>query len=819
MSSTPFRFVQRRTTVSGRVPTTTSLLTGEIYLQVADGTIYFKDAYQDKLHTVITDASGFGLNKLKFSGAVSGDIPLWDGTKIIPYNTGSFAFGSGSGSSTVGVLGSGYGLNSIQQSGSNNYSSGDYSVTIGSGNSANEDFSFALGKDAKTSNFGEFAFSNGSFSEKGDSQYSFVMGRATTSDSTPTKILINNSDKIIQLDLGSTVFFTANVVGAGNDKYISNEIRGVIKRSQVAGSQISFVNSPSKSIFALSPSNSNFSVNVSVSTSDNSLKIECVGDSTEEMIWFAKIDLITIKKSPKDKLLYFNTSIGGSVNYFDVNNWYLDNLFTVPATYIADDKTNAIMSGPLASYANIDNALWITPKLINTLNVTDPSGIILFSETGKIFAGTIIGNSTFDGAVAGYDPEIYFNSNDSNDINYFDETNWYLDNLFTIPSTFIPNSSSLVIISGSSAVTVNIDNLKWQTPAIINSSGITNPSGIILTSATGKVFTGIIIGNSTLDGVIAGYPIEEENLNIYFNTNSANYFDVANWYLDNSFNTASTFIPRSDSLVSMSGNPAVIVNIDDPLWVTPAVINTLNIANTSGIILTSATGKRFTGTIIGNSTFSGAVPYYNINNVNIYFNSVNNDYFNINNWYLDNAFTTRSNFIPDSSSLVTLSGILPVIINIDNAQWQTPAIINSLGIENPSGVVLTSTTGKRFAGVIIGNSTFSGAMPFYNPEQQDINLYFNSSDNDYYNTNNWYLDNSYNLPSTFIPNLHSLITMSVNSIVMVNIDNPLWVTPKVINTSNVANISGIILTSATGKIFTGTIIGNSTFSGAIPNYS
>jgi hypothetical protein len=733
MSSTPFRFVQRRTTVSGRVPTTASLLTGEIYLQVADGTIYFKDAYQDKLHTVITDASGFGLNKLKFSGAVSGDIPLWDGTKIIPYNTGSLTgdfvtrsvtgdfitrfqtgqFGSGSGSA-VGILGAGYGLNSVQQSGSNNYSSGNYSVTIGSGNSASGDFSFALGKDAKASQFGEFAFSNGSFSEKGDSQYSFVMGRATTTDSTPKKILINNSDKIIQLDLGSTVFFTANVVGAGNNKYISNEIRGVVKRSELPGSQISFVNSPSKSIYALSPNNSNFSVNVSLSTSDNSLKIECVGDLVEEMIWFAKIDLITIKKSTKDKLLYFKTSIGGSVNYFDVNNWYLDNLFTVPSTYIADSETKAIMSGPLASYANIDNILWKTPKVINTLNVTDPSGIVLSSSTGKVFAGTIIGNSTLDGVVAGYE-DIYFNSNDSNDINYFDETNWYLDNLFTIPSTFIPNSDSLVRISGSSAVTVNIDDPKWQTPAVINSLGIANPSGIILTSTTGKVFAGIIIGNSTLDGVVASYANQQENLNIYFNTNSANYFDAANWYLDNSFNTASTFIPRSDSLVNMSGNPAVIVNIDDPLWVTPKVINTLNIANTSGIILTSTTGKRFTGTIIGNSTFSGAIPYYNPEeqDINIYFNGSDNNYFNVNNWYLDNAYNFPSTFIPNLRSLVTMSVNSIVMVNIDNPLWVTPKLINTLSVSNPSGIILTSTTGKRFTGTIIGKSAFSGVIVSY----------------------------------------------------------------------------------------------------------
>jgi len=425
MSSTPFRFVQRRTTVSGKVPTTASLLTGEIYLQIADGTIYFRDAYRDKLHTVITDASGFGLNKLKFSGAVSGDIPLWDGSKIIPYNTGSLgssfvltgqtgsfittgqtgSFGGATinqNGSSGNILNTGYGLNSIQQTGSNNYSSGNYSVTIGSGNSASGDFSYAFGKEAKTSQFGEFAFSNGSFSEKGDSQYSFVMGRATTNNSTPTKILINNSDKIAQLDLGSTVFFTANVVGAGNDKYISNEIRGIIKRSETAGSQISFLNSPSKSIFALLPSNAGFSVNVSISTSDDSLKIECVGDSTEEMIWFAKVDLITIKKVTAQSQItniYFK---GNDSNYFDLTNWFLDSSFTIASTSIPSSNSYAIMNGATPAIVNIDSLSWVTPQVINTLNVTNPSGVILTSTTGKYFTGVIIGNSTFSGAVPTY---------------------------------------------------------------------------------------------------------------------------------------------------------------------------------------------------------------------------------------------------------------------------------------------------------------------------------------------------------------------------------------------------------------------------------
>jgi hypothetical protein len=393
MSSTPFRFVQRRTLTSGKVPTLSTLLTGEIYLQAADGTIYFRDAYENKLHTVITDASGFGLNKIKFTGAVSGDVPLWDGGKFIPQSTGNF--GTNSTNNSANLLNTGYGSNSILQVSSNNNSSGIYSTTLGSGNIAEEDFSYAFGKQAKSSQFGQFSFANGSFNEVGDSQYSFVMGRAVTNSSTPTKILINNSDKIVEFDLGSTIFFTANVVGVGDDKYISNEIRGIAKRSSANGSDVVFLNTPSKSIYALSPSNSNFSVNVIVSTSDNSLKIECVGDSSGEMVWFAKVDLIQIK-SKAVKNLYFKPT--QNVNWFSTQNWFSDSSFNNNVNYIPDENSIAYMYGATGAYVDIGDQLWKTPTKINTLNVTDISGICIYSNNSKAFNGTIIGNSTFLGA-------------------------------------------------------------------------------------------------------------------------------------------------------------------------------------------------------------------------------------------------------------------------------------------------------------------------------------------------------------------------------------------------------------------------------------
>ena len=90
MSSIPFRVTHRRTSTSGRIPSLNTLLTGELYLQLADELIYFKNADQNRLVTVITDASGNGLENIKFSGASNLDIPYWSGSRFYPTGISSF---------------------------------------------------------------------------------------------------------------------------------------------------------------------------------------------------------------------------------------------------------------------------------------------------------------------------------------------------------------------------------------------------------------------------------------------------------------------------------------------------------------------------------------------------------------------------------------------------------------------------------------------------------------------------------------------------------------------------------------------------------
>jgi hypothetical protein len=88
MATTPFRFLQRRTSTSGRVPDVESLLSGELYVQLADETIYFRND-KCELVSVITDGDAFSLDKIKFTGASSGDFAVWNGSKFVPYSTGN----------------------------------------------------------------------------------------------------------------------------------------------------------------------------------------------------------------------------------------------------------------------------------------------------------------------------------------------------------------------------------------------------------------------------------------------------------------------------------------------------------------------------------------------------------------------------------------------------------------------------------------------------------------------------------------------------------------------------------------------------------
>ena len=55
------------------------------------------------------------------------------------------------------------------------------------------------------------------------------------------------------------------------------------------------------------------------------------------------------------------------------------------------------MYGSVPAYVDIDNTGWKTPELIDTTNVTHPSGICIVSFVNNSFTGKISGHSSFSG--------------------------------------------------------------------------------------------------------------------------------------------------------------------------------------------------------------------------------------------------------------------------------------------------------------------------------------------------------------------------------------------------------------------------------------
>lgn len=316
--SEPFRFLQKRTRVSGRIPDTNSLCHGELYLQLADNFVLLKNA-QNQLTTIPTDRDVSGFNRLKWYGASYGDFPLWNGesfepgsladlnddfytkpqadAKFIYVNTGLINEGD-----SICWRSGNWILHNPSQgtSGETLTNQGYFSYSFGECNQTNCQNSFAFGNSGSTLQDGEFTISNGSFGQAGDSQYSLIAARISTEDDQYTFLEINSSTALYPIDYNANIFFTAYVVGAGGSKFAGFEIKGIIKRSSqieeaLQFDSVMFPSNPTTNTFART--DLAYTAIAIADTTDGSLKIKVKGDETTSMRWFAKIDLVKIISS------------------------------------------------------------------------------------------------------------------------------------------------------------------------------------------------------------------------------------------------------------------------------------------------------------------------------------------------------------------------------------------------------------------------------------------------------------------------------------------------------------------------------------------
>lgn len=92
---------------------------------------------------------------------------------------------------------------------------------------------------------------------------------------------------------------------------------------------------------------------------------------------------------------YFNYNTNS--NWFSTAAWYTDSTFTISKNSLPQSFSDVVMYGSSGAIVDLDNAAWITPKSIDTRNVSDPLGICFTSINNAIFSGTIYGASSYFG--------------------------------------------------------------------------------------------------------------------------------------------------------------------------------------------------------------------------------------------------------------------------------------------------------------------------------------------------------------------------------------------------------------------------------------
>lgn len=94
-----------------------------------------------------------------------------------------------------------------------NIASGDWSVCMGESNSANGNYSTAIGYGVSATNYGEFAYNTSVFTTFGDNKSSTMLLKTTTSGLVSAQCYLNGSSEEITMPANSTYAYTTTIVG------------------------------------------------------------------------------------------------------------------------------------------------------------------------------------------------------------------------------------------------------------------------------------------------------------------------------------------------------------------------------------------------------------------------------------------------------------------------------------------------------------------------------------------------------------------------------------------------------------------------------
>lgn len=253
-----------------------------------------------------------------------------------------------------------------------------YSYQLSQDSSANACVSLILGNEGKSTNSCSVVQSAGMFAEYGDAQFSTIVGKKYVSNGTWNDIIS------VEMAENSAAVIRASVISRTCDAFT---LEGSIVEQD--GSVVLEGDFSKNIYFTGSASN-----DVRVCVGATNFALQTIGNG----YWAAAMEMTYVKPTGGASLYgsYWSGVVENS--WYDVpNNWFVDSSLVGHASYLPRDIDNVILIGSNAPHVDMDDAAWVQPNSIDSTRISDPDGVLFFSENGAIFDGTIYGKVVFSG--------------------------------------------------------------------------------------------------------------------------------------------------------------------------------------------------------------------------------------------------------------------------------------------------------------------------------------------------------------------------------------------------------------------------------------
>ena len=591
MECRPFRFKQRRTRISGRKPDISSLYDGELYLNTCDGKAFFRNSACDGLFTIITDASSNGLNNIKFSGANTGDVPIWNGSGFSACQVDV----SGSVKTTGDQL-----ISGIKSFDSCIVLTGDYprivdfggcfTIENGMGASLNAPYGFRINAIDTADSCNSPLYKNFSFYSESYSSPTFRLPEDSRARAYITITQIPSVGSYFELtdENGDAHSF---IIGPIGDKDYSVTIDQDGTLQQAADSIVQ------KLI------DSNKFYNVHYSATDEKIWVyqRSVGIQGNRSVVNQGMEGVGAFDGGTSRLIFGDGSVQTTA-FSDANFVKISGNQTVSGIKNFHERptvngTGVLLSGEVSSNSsNLDNGYF--------QQVGD-------SEYLTSFARAITQNDNWTNLLKNSSQKLYELKND-------EEIYFIID----VTSAGSSKTASFKIEGSAKRGSITQENgVQYSSSILLNSvkttfqkSNINYDVRVYVDNSDGSIK---LQSKGDIDYLMRWYAkiqilrldiVSSINLysNLYFSGSSnVNWNNTGNWYTNPYFSHNALTIPQTGTIAYMYGTSGSFVDLDNENWKTPLLINTLNVSDNNGICFYSNNNAKFTGSLIGNSSFWG----------------------------------------------------------------------------------------------------------------------------------------------------------------------------------------------------------------------